>query len=95
MKQQKVEKMNKQEKIKALKQQTDGKIVIAGSSGSNFYRIKRFNIDGTIDNTFSVGLNPSDGFNNTIYKIALQSDGKFIVQGQFTAYGTTTIKQSF
>ncbi|MET3045681.1 T9SS type A sorting domain-containing protein [Flavobacterium covae] len=74
-------------------QQTDGKIVIAGSSGSNFYRIKRFNIDGTIDNTFSVGLNPSDGFNNTIYKIALQSDGKFIVQGQFTAYGTTTIKQ--
>lgn len=74
-------------------QQTDGKIVIAGSSGFNFYRIKRFNIDGTIDNTFSVGLNQSDGFNNTIYKIALQSDGKFIIQGQFTAYGTTTIKQ--
>lgn len=74
-------------------QQSDGKIVIAGNSNSNFYRIKRFNIDGTIDNSFSVGLNPNDGFNNTIYKIALQSDGKFLLHGQFTSFGNTSIKQ--
>jgi uncharacterized delta-60 repeat protein len=74
-------------------QQTDGKAIVGGNANFNFYRLLRFNIDGTIDNTFSVGISNNNGFNNTIYKIALQSDGKILVQGLFTSYSSTTIKQ--
>ncbi|PHR13198.1 MAG: hypothetical protein COA40_06790 [Aequorivita sp.] len=42
----------------------------------------RLNNDGTLDNTFATGT----GFNNDIYALAVQPDGKIIVAGQFTDY---------
>jgi len=65
--------------------QTDNKILIVG--GFTSYnsvarnRIARLNSDGTLDNTFNPGL----GANDVIFAIALQSDGKIIIVGWFTA----------
>jgi uncharacterized delta-60 repeat protein len=42
----------------------------------------RLNSDGSIDNTFITGT----GFNNPVNTIAVQSDGKILVGGQFNSY---------
>jgi uncharacterized delta-60 repeat protein len=66
--------------------QSDQKIIVGGAfsnySGSNINRIVRLNTNGTIDNTFNVGT----GFNSSVYSLGIQSDGKIIVKGVFTAY---------
>ncbi len=66
--------------------QPDGKVLIGGSftsyNGTLRNRIVRLNVDGTLDLTF----NPTQGFNNDVNCIALQSDGKIIVGGKFTSY---------
>ena len=66
--------------------QFDGKIVVAGNfisfNGSTKNRIVRLNTNGTIDNTFSTGT----GFDAEVLKLALQSDGKILAIGSFTAY---------
>jgi uncharacterized delta-60 repeat protein len=45
-------------------------------------KIARLNSDGTMDGTFITG----SSFNNTIYAIAEQTDGKVLVGGFFTSY---------
>jgi uncharacterized delta-60 repeat protein len=69
-----------------MKIQPDGKIVAAGAfttySGSTNSGIVRINTNGTKDTTFNVGL----GSIGNIYQLALQSDGKIIAVGAFTAY---------
>ncbi len=66
--------------------QSDGKIVAGGDftsyNSSPINRIIRLNTNGTLDNSFSVG----QGFNSTVWAIAIQSDGKIIVGGQFSSY---------
>ena len=48
-----------------------------------FYtRILRMDLSGSVDTTFNMGT----GFNNTVYTMATQSDGKIIVGGTFTTY---------
>ncbi|MDQ4121097.1 MAG: FG-GAP-like repeat-containing protein [Acidobacteriota bacterium] len=63
----------------------DGKILISGSftqvNGANRGRIARIGADGSLDNSF----NPPGGANNTVETIALQSDGKVVIGGMFTA----------
>jgi uncharacterized delta-60 repeat protein len=70
--------------------QSDGKIVVGGSftnyNGTLRNRIVRLNSDGSNDNTFS----PSSGFNNTVYSVAVQSDGKILVGGSFTTVNGQT-----
>jgi uncharacterized delta-60 repeat protein len=65
--------------------QNDGKIIAVGLftsySGQDRNRIVRVNDDGNIDLTFNVGV----GLNNTGNAVVLQSDGKAIVGGLFTA----------
>jgi uncharacterized delta-60 repeat protein/LPXTG-motif cell wall-anchored protein len=72
--------------------QTDGKIVLAGYSGTahrNELAVVRYNIDGTLDNTFGTGgkvtiaNESSEG-----YSVMLQADGKILVSGR--AYSDTT-----
>ena len=73
--------------VEAAAIQPDGKIIAAGGfrygpNGSDTEgRICRFNTDGSIDTTFSVIPLKSDGI---IYDIAIQSDGKILVGGNFT-----------
>jgi hypothetical protein len=40
------------------------------------------NSDGSVDNTFSIGT----GFNNTVWVIKVQTDGKILVGGNYTQY---------
>lgn len=72
--------------IKTAVLQTDGKVVFAGVftnyNGVVRNRIARILANGEIDATFSIGA----GFNNKVYGLALQPDGKIIVTGNFTSY---------
>lgn len=66
--------------------QSDGKIVAAGIfstySGTSQNRITRILTTGARDTTFVV----STGFNGMSRSLAIQSDGKILVGGQFTTY---------
>ena len=66
--------------------QSDNKILVGGFfdsyNGVSFGKIVRLNGDGSIDNTFSAGT----GFNNVIFAIKVQSDGKILVGGGYTQY---------
>ncbi len=67
--------------------QADGKIVVAGHSSNGTERdfaVVRYNIDGSLDNTFSVdGIVKADfaGNNDIASSVAVQADGKIVVAG--------------
>jgi uncharacterized delta-60 repeat protein len=65
--------------------QPDRKILIGGSftsvNGTIRGRIARLNADGTVDTSFNP---PGGATGGSIFDIALQSDGKVIVGGEFT-----------
>lgn len=71
--------------------QSDGKIIIGGDfttfNNTPKYRIARLNDNGTLDDTFVTLLGAQNGTVNTI---AVQSDGKIIIGGGFTAYDGAT-----
>ena len=73
----------------ALAIQKDGKILIAGKfcthSRRARNRVVRLNSDGSLD----TGFNPEIKFDNDIYAIALQMDGKILVGGKFSAFKKT------
>ncbi|HKX85705.1 MAG TPA: T9SS type A sorting domain-containing protein [Flavobacterium sp.] len=66
----------------------NGKILIGGNfttfNGTSVNRIARLNIDGSLDATFNVGT----GANNTVNALAIQSDGKILMAGNFTTYNS-------
>ncbi|MEO8763563.1 MAG: T9SS type A sorting domain-containing protein [Ginsengibacter sp.] len=71
-----------EDKCRTMVIQTDGKILVAGSSGDNF-GMARINTDGSLDNTFDEdGLVTTDfGIMDSASSIAIQSDGKLVVAG--------------
>lgn len=73
--------------IYAVSLQTDGKIIIAGTTsiGSQKY-VKRLNSDGTLDNSFNVSAD------DAILESNIQPDGKVIVGGVFTVLQSTSKK---
>lgn len=71
--------------------QADGKVVAVGSinnvSTSNDALLVRYNIDGSLDNTFGTGgfvIADHNGQFNTANAIAIQPDGKLIAFGQIS-----------
>lgn len=66
--------------------QTDGKIIVAGSSNIADFDISlvRYHADGSVDQTFGTdGVATLDlGGNELGFDVALQSDGKIVVAGQ-------------
>jgi uncharacterized delta-60 repeat protein len=66
--------------------QADGRIVIVGSfttvNGSAKNRIARLNADGSLDGTFNSGT----GLDNTALSCLVQTDGRILIAGTFTAY---------
>jgi uncharacterized delta-60 repeat protein len=66
--------------------QIDGKIIIGGwftsYNGTPINSIARLNTDGTLDNTFNIGTDPS----GQIYSIALQGDGRIIIGGAYNSF---------
>ena len=71
-------------------QQTDGKFVIIGEftsyNGVTANHIIRLNLDGSVDTSFNTG----SGFNYRATKIAIQSNNKIIITGEFTSYNGVT-----
>ncbi|MCD0470040.1 delta-60 repeat domain-containing protein [Flavobacterium sp. JAS] len=70
--------------------QSDGKIIFGGNftkyNDILCNRIVRILPDGRIDTSFNVGT----GFNSQVYAMAIQSDEKVVVAGNFTAYNGST-----
>src|SRR5437762_8939051 len=75
--------------ITAAVLQPDGRIVVAGRftsfNGFTHNRVCRLNANGSVDQTFGLG----NGINNAALALALQSDGRIIVGGQFTQVDLT------
>jgi uncharacterized delta-60 repeat protein len=73
----------------AVAAQADGKVIIGGTfttvGSSSRARIARLNANGTLDGSF----NPGTGANGTVNAIALQSDGKIVLGGDFTSINGT------
>lgn len=70
--------------INAVALQPDGKVLIGGSfslfDGVTRNGIARLNTNGTLDVQFDIGT----GANGAVNAIALQSDGKIVIGGEFT-----------
>jgi|GEM_PF-3552463 len=77
------------DRINFIVVQQNGKIFTGGYfndyQGITVNNILSINSDGSRDTTFETG----DGFNNVVYAIAQQTDGKTIVGGKFTNYQQT------
>ncbi len=72
--------------VKTVAVQSDGKVIIAGDftsyNGTPRNRIARLNSDGSLDSSFNVG----SGANGVVNAVAIQSDGKVLIGGNFTSY---------
>ena len=80
-------------KVNSMFLQSDNKIFVGGEftsyNGVSSDRIVRINNDGTIDNSFNIGI----GFNNNLRFVTVQGDGKILVSGDYTSYnGSSTGK---
>jgi uncharacterized delta-60 repeat protein len=75
--------------VRAVLFQQDGKILVGGQfanyNGTARNRLIRLNSDGTLDGTFLIGSGP----NNVVRTIALRSDDRIIIGGDFTFYDDT------
>jgi uncharacterized delta-60 repeat protein len=69
--------------VSSVALQSDGKVLIGGYfttiNGTNRNHIARLNANGSLDSNF----NPGTGADSTVYSIALQSDGKVLIGGDF------------
>jgi uncharacterized delta-60 repeat protein len=65
---------------------SDGKIVVGGLfssyNGTTRIGIVRLNTDGNVDTAFDIGT----GFDDIVFTVSSQSDGKILVGGAFTTY---------
>ncbi len=79
--------------------QADGKIVAAGyssnSDGSSDFALARYNTDGSLDTSFDGdGKLTTDfgSFNDFVYGVAVQADGKIVVAGSAFNAGTARLR---
>ena len=72
--------------VTSIIQQSDGKVVVGGwftdYNGTSANRIIRMNNDGLVDVDFEIGT----GFNDRVFRVFQQSDGKILVGGIFGTY---------
>jgi uncharacterized delta-60 repeat protein len=80
---------------RAMAVQSDGKIVIGGQftffNDVQVNRIMRLNANGTRDTAFST--NTGTGASLTVFAVAVQSDGKILLAGQFTTFNGATVNR--
>ena len=71
----------------AVVQQTNGQLVAAGRfttfNNNSRNKIARLNLDASLDTTFNTGL----GADTNINAMVLQTDGRFVIGGDFTSVG--------
>ena len=84
--------------VNALAVQPGGKIVIGGGfssyngNGAASDRIARLNPNGTLDTTFNSG---GAGADSAVYAVAVQTDGKVLLGGQFTSYNSDSAASDY
>ena len=63
--------------------QPNGKIVLAGGNGGNRFALARYNVDGSLDDTFGGDGKVTTGFvsGGTAFGLAIQPDGKLVAVG--------------
>jgi len=77
--------------------QSDGKIIIAGSVmpsvNQKDFLVARFNVDGTLDTTFSGDgiFTLNQGGADEVHAIALQPDGKIVAVGEWGSTGSNLV----
>jgi uncharacterized delta-60 repeat protein len=75
--------------------QSDGKIICGGGfttfNGTAVSCIVRLNSDATLDTTFTT--NTGTAFDNSVFWIAIQSDGKIVIGGNFTTFNGATVNR--
>jgi uncharacterized delta-60 repeat protein/uncharacterized repeat protein (TIGR01451 family) len=75
--------------ISSIVLQPDGKIIVGGSfpafAGVLRNGIARLNSDGSLDRTFD----PGTGADGVVWAVALQTDGKVLIAGDFTSFNGT------
>jgi uncharacterized delta-60 repeat protein len=73
--------------VRTITLQPDGKILIGGEmvlyNGISRSHIARLNADGSLDTSFDPGTGANNG---RVWTIALQTDGKILLGGDFTGY---------
>ena len=73
--------------------QTDGKLIVGGDftsyDGATWNRLVRLNSDGTVDDSFD----PGTGADATVQAVAIQSDGKIVVAGDFVTFNDETVRR--
>ena len=76
--------------VRKIAVQADNRILIAGSfaniNGTARNSIARLNTDGSLDNSF---LASGTGANAPVFTLAVQSDGKVLIGGDFTSFNGT------
>jgi len=86
--------------------QSDGKIVVAGSSnkrvGFSDFALVRYNANGTLDSLFGINgisvipiIGPDGPTTNQAYACVVQPDGKIIVSGSSDKYDTSLFSDNF
>jgi uncharacterized delta-60 repeat protein len=79
--------------VQTIALQSDGKILVGGAflnwNGVAARTIVRLNSDGTRETAFTT--NTGTGGSSSVFVIALQSDGKILVGGQFATWNGTTV----
>lgn len=90
---------NKSNRPCTVKIQTDGKIVLSGTSYltyNNDIAILRFNTNGTLDTTFNETGKVTSGIlangSDDLGKLAVQSDGKILATGYTTTYNLSVVR---
>lgn len=77
--------------VYSLAVQSDDKVIIGGGfssyNGTSRGRMARLNTDGSLDTSF---LATGAGADDFVYSVALQSDGKILIGGDFTTYNGTS-----
>ncbi|RYY95552.1 MAG: hypothetical protein EOO11_15580, partial [Chitinophagaceae bacterium] len=76
--------------VYSIAMQSDGKVLVGGAfttfNGMARSRIARLNANGSLDTSFD----PGTGASGAVYSIAVQSDGRVFVGGDFTTFNGTT-----
>ena len=77
--------------VTSLALQPDGKIVMGGDfravNGANRYRVARLLASGSVDGSFNPGL----GADDTVWSLALSTNGSVVIGGQFNTFNNYTL----
>ncbi|MCW5959048.1 MAG: VCBS repeat-containing protein [Pyrinomonadaceae bacterium] len=80
--------------IEALEMQADGKILVSGNyttlRGVSQGRVSRLNADGSLDQNFNAS---GAGANAVVNDLAIRSDGKIVIGGNFSSYNSTPMQR--